>query len=140
MAEDALSELCLVACENVQTLKNHVCPKAWLIITAKFVSITLTREYQKKCKHLPINELMVGSKELDVFEEVLFSTWTENDAPQKLISLLTKREAQVYKMLYQEGKSVKEIAQELNVVENTVRNIHKHLRDKIPDAIKRNIF
>jgi len=140
LAEDALGELCLLACEKIETLKTHVCPKAWLIIAAKLVSFDLIREKNREYKRVPLKDVLTTPEEPEVFEEVLYSIWTENHVPQKLLSLLTKQEAVVYSMIYKEGKTVKEIANELNIVENTVRNIHKHLRDKITDAIKRNIF
>ncbi len=60
--------------------------------------------------------------------------------PKKLIAGLTKRERQVYGKIYIEGKKPKDAAAELNISVNSVHNIHKNLRDKIKNEIKRKNF
>lgn len=140
ISEDAIGELCLLMCEKIETLKTHECPKAWLIVSAKFVALGLTRKQNKQTNTLSLDNIIVGTKGTEVFDEVQYAMWLENKAPEKLIATLSKRESEVYRKIYIESKTVKEIAKELDVTENTVRNVHKNLRDKIINAIKRNNF
>lgn len=140
MAEDAIGELCLLMCERIETLKTHECPKAWLIVSAKFVALGLIRKQNKETDAISLDNIIAGTKGTEVFDEVLYAIWLENKAPEKLIATLSKRESEVYRKIYIEKKTVKETAKELDITENTIRNVHKNLRDKIVNAIKRNNF
>ena len=140
LAEDAINEVFLLICEKIDTLMAYTCPKAWIIAAARNTAQNIKRKHKYDSMRIPIEEINVGIYDEDVFENAIFNIWMENKVPEKLIAKLTPREREIYQKIYIEDKSPKEIAEELDVSYNTVRNIHKNLRDKINDFIKRKDF
>lgn len=140
LAEDALGELCLLACEKIDIIKAHKSPKAWLIVASKHVAQGLIKKHKKDLLNIPLEKSEETVNDNDLFEEVVYATWLENKVPEKLIASLTKREKEVYYKLYIEKKTPKEAASELGVKLNLINNVHKNLRDKIKDAVKRKNF
>ena len=86
------------------------------------------------------NKTTSAQEEKDIFEEAVYEIWLESKVPEKLIANLTKREREVYHKIYIENKKPKEAAKELELSINAVNNIHKNLRDKIKDDVKRKNF
>lgn len=140
LADDTISELHLLMCRKIEVLKVHTCPKAWIMVAAKRTAQGMIAKHQKDSLSVPIDTELLLSEESDVFETAVYDIWLENKVPEKLISRLSKREREIYHKIYIEGKTTKEIASELNISMNSVQNIHKNLRDKIKDAVKRKDF
>ena len=136
LTEDAVSELYLLACKKIQKLKTHPCPTKWLFVAAKLTAHTVVKKHRRDANISPLQDIPEQKSNSDVFEDTVYNIWIENQIPEILISQLSKRERQIYYMLYIENKSTKNIADELNISENNVRNINKNLRDKIHHAIK----
>lgn len=138
--EDVVAQVYLLACEKVCVLRDHSNPKAWLITAAKLVSLETLRKCAKIQKVASIDECDGLCADGDVLEDIIYSSWVEDNAVQKLLSSLTKREKQVYDKLYKENKTAKQSAAELGVTTNLVHNMNKRLKDKIVKAIIKNRF
>ncbi len=140
LAEDTVNELYLLMCRKIEILKNHDCPKAWLIVASKRVSQGMINKQKREMPTVSPENISRHIGKSDIFEDAVYDIWLENKVPEKLISRLTKREREIYHKIYIENKEPNDIAKELNISASSVRNIHKNLRDKIKDDIKRKNF
>lgn len=140
VAEEAIAELYLLACEKIDIIKTYRSPKAWLFVASKLVAQGMIKKHKKDLLAVDYDALTETSSSDDVFEEALFAIWIEDKVPEKLIASLTKREREVYYKLYIEKKSLAEAAEELGVKRNLINNVHRNLRDKIKDSVKRKNF
>ncbi len=136
LAEDTINELYLLMCQKINILKAHTCPKAWLLVASKRVSQGMINKQKREMPSIPPEQASRHIGKSDIFEDVVYDIWLEDKVPEKLISHLTKREREIYHKIYIENKKPKDIAKELNITANAVRNIHKNLRDKIKDDIE----
>lgn len=140
LAEDTVNELYLLVCQKVDILKAHDCPKAWLLVASKRVSKGMINKQKREMPSVSPENISLYMGKSDIFEDAVYDIWLENKVPEKLISRLTKREQEIYHKIYIENKKVKDVATELNITDNAVRNIHKNLRDKIKDDINQKNF
>lgn len=140
VAEEAVAELYLLACEKINKIKTYHSPKAWLMIAAKRVAWGVIKKHKKDLRVAAYDALSEESSKDDVFEDAVYAIWIEDKVPEKIIALLTKREREVYHKLYIEEKSPAEAAEELGVKINLINNVRKNLKDKIKDAVKQNKF
>ncbi len=140
LLEDSISELYLLACSKIKTLKSHPYPMKWLAVSAKLIAKANIRKHSKEFPSSSLNEISEQTCCSDIEEDAIYNIWLEYKIPEQLIARLTKREREVYYKIYIENKKTKDIAKELNVSENNIRNIHKNLRDKIYDSVKRKKF
>lgn len=141
LAEETISELCLLACEKIDSVKAHTEPRLWLIIAAKNLARGMMRKHSKDLLNVSLDLLEEEPASTDnVFEDAVYAIWLEGKVPEKLIASLTKREREVYHKLYIEEKTLDETAEELGVTKNLVNAVHKNIRDKIKYAVKRKKF
>ena len=140
LAKDAISELYLLMCEKIDTLRTHPSPKGWILVAARRTAQGMIAKYIKDTLSVSLDDVLYELSETDVFEDAIYEIWLENKVPEKLIAHLTKREREIYCKIYIENKKPKIVAKELKISINAVHNIHKNLRDKIKDDIKRKNF
>ena len=140
LAKDTISEFHLLMCEKIGTLKTHPSPKGWILVAAKHTAQGMIAKYKKDSLSVSLDEVSYKLGETDIFEDSIYEIWLENKVPEKLIAHLSKREREVYCKIYIDGKKPKVVAKELNISINAVHNIHKNLRDKIKNDIKRKNF
>ncbi len=136
LAEDAIGQLYLLACEKIDVLLTHECPKGWLIVSATFISKSIIRRYLRDKRNVPYDDILNTSSGQEIFEESVFHIWIKEGAVEKLLSSLTKRERQVYTKLYIEGKSPAVAAEELDVTLNLIYTTKRNLKRKIIKIIK----
>ncbi len=136
LAEDCLSEVYLVACQNVSELKKHAHPDGWLAVTAKYITIRLAKDEMKNLRK--IGRAVEHTAHEHVFESALYNIWLEEKMPEKILGTLTKREKEIYEMIYIRCMKNDEIARQLGISESTIRNINKSIVDKIEYYIKKN--
>ncbi len=136
LADDAVGELYLLACQKVDVIKTCDSPRAWLIVAARYVAKGLIKKQKKDLNSVELTEAL-NSDDENVFEEAVYRIWLENKIPEKLIDSLTQREREVYIKLHIENKTPKEAAAELGVTVNLVHNVNKNLKDKIKAEIKK---
>ncbi len=140
LAEDTVNEVCLLICQKIHTLEAHTCPKAWIIVAARNTAQNIKRKHKYDSMAIPFDEIKTKTGHDEVFEDAIYNLWLENKVSEKIIAKLTPREKEIYQKIYIEDKTPKEIAQELDISASSVRNIHKNLKDKINDHIKRKDF
>ncbi len=140
LAEDIISELHLLMCKKVDTLKTHPSPKAWALVAARHVTQGAVAKNRKNANNVPLEEVESYIGTADVFEDAVYEMWLENKVPEKLIAKLSKREREIYQKIYIEEKQPQEVAVELDLSVNAVHNIHKNLRDKIKYDIEQKNF
>jgi len=138
--DEAISELFVLLCEKIDVLQNHPAPQGWLFVSARYVAKGITHKHKRDLSQASLDEINYDISKNDIFEEIVYKIWLENNVPEKLISQLSKREKEIYHKIYIEHKKPKEIAKELSISENNVRNIKKNLKDKIHNALKKNKF
>lgn len=137
LAEEAVAELYLLACEKQSVIEAHPCPRAWLVVAARHVSQGLMKKHQADTLAVPIDEHNVCSAKDSVYNEVLYKTWLENKLPEKLLALLTDKERAVYYAYYVEKKKPKQIAAEQGIPTSSVYGIRNRLKEKIEEKIKK---
>lgn len=140
LIEEAVSDLHLLMCEKIEDIKTHSCPKAWILVSAKRVAQGVIAKARRYSSVVPLDDIVEIADERSIEDEAIFQIWMDEKVPEKLIGRLSKREREVYDKIYVEGKTTKETASDLNISLNAVHNIHKNLRDKIKDDVKRKNF
>ena len=135
LVEDCVSEVLLLACEKGRILLNHSNPGGWLVNASKNTAYNMLRKYQKGARNVPIDDLGSVSSPEDVFEEMVYQECMEKNVPDLLLSRLTKREREIYELLFVQKKKPQTVADELHISVNTVRNIKKSIVDKIKNDI-----
>lgn len=135
LVDDCVSEVLLLACEKSDTLLNHSNPGGWLVNASKNIAYNMIRKHKNDVKNIPIDDLLSVSSPDDVFEDMVFEDWIEKRVPKLLLSRLTNREREIYEMLFVQKKTPQEVAEELHISVNTVRNIKKSIVDKIKNDV-----
>lgn len=135
LADDCISEVVLLACKKGRILLDHSNPGGWLVNASKNIAYNMMRKHQKEMRNVPIDALESVSSPEDIFEEMLYQEWLKKGVPEILLSRLTKREQEIYDLLFVQKKTPQEIADELHISVNTVRNIKKSIVDKIKKDI-----
>ena len=135
--EDCISELYLLACLKISVAQSHPNPVGWIIVCARLTAYTLMQNHKRDINSVPLEDSL--SDATNVFDEVLYSIWIENDAVLKIINTLTPREREVYNLIYIQGKKPEEAASLLGISHSTVRNIRKQLKDKITQKVYKGI-
>lgn len=139
LLDDCISDISLAAFRSGSELIDHPNVVGWLIRTSKNCAFNAKRKYFLE-NHLPYDQVGEKPSDLNVFEDVIFSDWMNKGVKEELLSRLAPREQEVYRMLFVEHMSISAVAESLHVKESTVRNIKKHLMDKIKKDIKEHNF
>ena len=139
LLEDTISELYLLICEKINIVEKHTNPKAWLYVSAKTTALSMIQRNKKDLQNDNIEEQEIVQNDT-IFEDAVYNIWLDNRIPEKLIEELAPRERQVYDGIYLKKKKPKDLAKDLEISINTVRNIHKKLRDKLTKKINDNNF
>lgn len=135
LVDDCVSEVLLLACEKGDIVLNHSNPGGWLVNTSKNLAYNMMRKQQKEARNIPIDDLGSISSSEDVFEEMVYQEWMERQVPDRLLSRLTKREHEIYELLFVQKKTPQTVADELHISVNTVRNIKKSIVDKVKNDV-----
>ncbi|WP_053955435.1 RNA polymerase sigma factor [Inediibacterium massiliense] len=133
-AKDLTQEVFVIVYNRIDELQNHENIGGFIYQTAKFVAANFKRKaIQKNLKETPIN-MEIGSKELDLHEELITNYDRKIDESQyvdHILSLLSEDKYKLYELYYIENKSYKEIAKILNVNEVSLRMRYVRLRREI---------
>lgn len=131
LIEDCESEVMLIAVEHATELLSHPGPTGWFILTAQNAARNARRKEITRIQNYASVQEFEFKTDRDPLENILFDEWIKNGVPDQLLSRLTPREREVYDLFFVEGKSTREIAEQLQIRESTVRNIRKNIMDKI---------
>lgn len=137
LRDDCLSELYLLAVRKIDVLIKHPSPGRWLIVAAKYLALNARSKSAHRTEPVPLEEIEALPSSEDVFETALYNIWTEQDIYGRLKSELTKREREIFELLFEQQKSAVSVAAELGISESTVWNIRKSIKDKYKAAIKK---
>lgn len=137
-AEVLTQEVFLFFQEKCDVLNDELILR-WLLVVAKNKSKEFFRQKAKDSVLVPIDTALSVGTASD-YEKILEEQFPDSDEEiQKYISIiiktLTKQEQDLYHRLYIEKKSHKEIADELNLKENTVSKRASRLKAKIKRII-----
>ena len=137
-AEVLTQEVFLFFQEKCDVLDDELILR-WLLVVAKNKSKEYFRQKSKDAILVPLDTSLSGdtiSDYEDIFNEHIIDS---DEEIQKQINIiiksLTKQEQDLYRRLYIEKKSHKEIADELNLKENTVSKRASRLKNKIKTMI-----
>lgn len=121
VAEDVVAESFVKIWERHTTFSHHKVIKSWLYTTVR--NGCLNKLQQRKRVDIAkkqVAQFMEGEHETFVLREMIRAE-VIRELYQK-IETLPKACCQIFKMLYIEGKSAREISQELNLSISTIKN------------------
>lgn len=140
LGEDCIAEIYLLCCQKIRVLKNHENPDGWLAVASKRVSLAVNRKYKERLSRTADYEPINADSQIDVFEEALYDSWLEGGAIEKLLSVLTPREREIYELVYLKRMKAVDVATLLGVSGSTVRNTTASIRRKLENAIKEKFY
>lgn len=109
--QDAIQETIIIAYMNIAKLKDDSNFKSWII---KILINQCNKIHNKKKRNKNIEEKYIDNndriKDLD-----------DNIDFENMIESLNKKEQEIFKLYYEDGYNIKEIARKLDVNENTVK-------------------
>lgn len=140
LVEDCIQTVLLTICEQIDVLRQHMNPIGWIVKTSKNVAYNAIHARKMSGFDETLDETVTADPSQDIVDEVLYDDWVKNDVKEQLLSRLSKREKEVYTLLYIQKLTSTEAAEELHISVSTVRNIHKNLRDRIKTDIKEHNF
>jgi len=130
LAEECISETYLLACIRADVLKEHPNPDGWVVKTAKTKGLELLNK-QNNAKLLPLEEALCIKADQNVDEEAQYNIWQERFYISEVLGSLSKREKQIYKLLYIDRLSVPLAAKTLSISEKTVLNVRRIIITKV---------
>ncbi len=133
--DDCFGDLCLIVCQKAETLLNHENPSAWVVVAARNAAINMARKIATKANNTAEKEVSDSPCEEMGYEDVIFKVWLENNSIEKLLSILTPHEREIYNLVYIEKLTSKQVAEKLNISASTVRTTSITIKTKIKNAI-----
>ena len=140
LLEDCEGEVLLIAVEHGVELLEHQNPVGWLVLTSKNIASNARRKEIARMKNTSDTFPEQIHKQENLFEEVVFENWIKDEVTQELLSHLTTREREIYELMFVKALSTKEICEQLQITESTVRNTKKNIMDKIKKDIEDHNF
>lgn len=140
LRDECLSEVYWLAMRKVDDMMHFQNPDKWIVVSAKYVALHVKYTRCKYLDHISTEDIEDIEFSEDVFETALYNIWLEQDVYNLLKKELTKRERQVFELIFEQNKSCKEVAAQLGISESTVWNIRKSIKDKYRYAIKNKLF
>lgn len=140
LGEDCISELYLLMCEKIDTLKEHRYPDGWIVIAAKKIAYGILRKDRVRSGFISAERTRNIRAGDDVFENALYNIWMEDGVIDKLLASLTPHELEIYDYLYHKRLTAKKTAEILGLSASTVRNIDASIRRKIQKGINEDVF
>jgi RNA polymerase sigma-70 factor (family 1) len=119
LAQEITSDAFTKLWQSRQTLATEGSIKAWLYSTVRNASI----DHLRKVKRLRVSES--GLQSATTIEQSVLHTIIESETIDRIIETIGKLPPQcrrIFRLFYLHGKSYNEIAQELNLSPQTVRN------------------
>jgi RNA polymerase sigma-70 factor (family 1) len=119
LAEEITSEAFIKLWERRESLAMAGSIKSWLYSTVRNACI----DHLRKVKRLRVNEQ--GLQTTNTIEQSVLHTIVETETVQQIVHTIDRLPPQcgrIFKLFYLYGKSYKEIAKELNLSPQTVRN------------------
>ncbi len=130
LTDECIAETYLLACRRADVLKDHPNPDGWVVKTAKTKALELLNKHKNE-KLLPLEEALSVSAHQNVEEEAQYNIWQERFYISEVLSSLSKREKQIYKLLYIDRLSVPIAAKTLGISEKTVLNVRRKMIIKV---------
>jgi len=120
-AEEIVQEVFIKIWESKSKIDIHLSFESFLFTIAYNTSISLLRKRVSETKSREyLRSLQQINTTEDAIEEIQFKEL--NDKLQSLVNQLTPRKKEIYLLSREEGFTHKEIAQKLNISENTIKN------------------
>ena len=119
-AEEIIQDIFLYLCMNRETLNPELSIKSYLFTIARNDTISFLK---KAANNRKMREEIFYTSQKQVYSTERYVREAELEIiKEEALELLTPRRRQIFEMSRNEGKSYKEIARELNISSNTVRN------------------
>ena len=140
LCDDCLSDAYWLAVNKVSEMMKLEKPGKWLIGATRILSANIKRVRCRQLNRVSLESIEDIECSDDLFEIVLHNIWMEQDAYNYLKRELTKRELEVFELMFEQRKECSEISKKLDISESTVWNIRKNIKDKYRYAIKNKLF
>ena len=140
LLEDCEGEVLLLTVERGVELFEHQNPIGWLVLTSRNVANNARRKEISRANRMSdtLPEQLQSQEKL--FEDFVYENWIKDGVTQELLSHLTTREREIYELMFVKALSTKEICEQLQITESTVRNTKKNIMDKIKKDIEDHNF
>ncbi len=135
-AEDLAQETFIKAYKKIDTLKDHKKAKSWLYSIARNTVIDFFRK--NKNKEITLSDALlesVAKTTTAAFQEKAISNEISKEL-DRCIDRLVKEDRAIVRLLYYEGFSYKEIADLLNINENTLKSRLHRARKVLLEMIR----
>lgn len=140
LCDECLSDVYWLAVHKVRKIMELSCPEKWLLVATKILSLNSKRRHFKQLNYVSLESIEDVVVSDDIFEIALHNIWMEQDVYNRLKEELTRRELEIFELMFEKHKSYSQIASELKISESTVWNIRKTIKDKYRYAIKNKLF
>lgn len=118
---DCLDEVFLIALRKKRDKNFRENPKGWLIITTRNVVDNFNRKHVNRLRFLESDVKMDNlTASHDIVEHLALKMALEDHVIDKIKQELSEEERVLYVMRFEEGKTTKEIAQELGIKHGTI--------------------
>lgn len=135
-AEDLAQETFIKAYKKINTLKDHTKAKSWLYSIARNTVIDFFRK--NKNKEIALSDALlenIAATTAAAYQEKAISNEISKEL-DRCIDRLVKEDRAIVRLLYYEGFSYKEIANLLNVNENTLKSRLHRARKVLLEMIR----
>ncbi len=135
-AEDLAQETFIKAYKKINTLKDHKKAKSWLYSIARNTVIDFFRK--NKNKEIALSDALlenIATTTATAYQEKAISNEISKEL-DRCIDRLVKEDRAIVRLLYYEGFSYKEIADLLNINENTLKSRLHRARKVLLEMIR----
>ena len=130
LTDECIAETYLLACERAEVLKDHPNPDGWIIKAAKTKALELNRK-DRDGRTVPLDRAEARSVDTTVEDEAQYNIWKERFYISEVLGELSKREKQIYYLIYMRRVTVAEAAKELGISAKTVLNVKRKIVAKV---------
>ena len=130
LTDECIGETWLLVCERAKLLMAHPNPDGWVVKAAKTKALECLRKYGDP-RILPLEEAINLNAGQSVEDEAQYNIWKERFYISEVLGCLSKREKQIYRLLYIEKLSVTDAAALLGISEKTLFNARRIMTEKV---------
>ncbi len=140
--DECLQELYVLAYENIEKLLLHPCPEGWLFKTISNIAHDMKRDIDKNMTYLISYEDIEDKLSEESFENELIERMRAKEIDiqaekEKILSQLSSRELDLYKLKFVENRDYTYIAKKYNTSPGCIRAWISQLKKRVIKIIKK---
>lgn len=134
LIDESIQETYLTAVKNYKELKAHPALEGWFIETCFHRFSTALAKYRRRQAYhqVSMNDDKAAPQAAETVDNI--DTWWQNENNtnqlQRILDVLSEREAQVYHEYFEDEKSMAEVAETQNTTVSAIKSILARIRKK----------